>query len=884
MTRVPVAYLFISADMSIATSVLKANTIQDLRLITQKHGDTAFLFDNVANPNFISFEHDFGYGGDNTRSWMTVKFADPANEFESRFFKMGARGIVKGAVFPKTITVKPMPPEWKTKRARSQGVHKIWEKEPLIAYWKKMKQAITDQTRLMAQAEIVNGLVVMYGIGDDLTTWAGPFDSQLAGADYQYNAREGKTIELKLAPKSLLGEDYQAAKLGWKKPRLTSNESDLRSEGVTLPFYWNRRASFDAPAPKRYGPGRDPDLKSELGGIASIHAGLQHAFRTYLYQTCLGQVPFENVVVLFPDFDKLLHNLLQDTLKYMHALQHKGRHPPGLEFGFKALFEALGFKTRKRVLSGFGLRVHGPISEAWTSPPPNWLSSFDQEEAASDLFDLGVEGGSIVAEHSMINNENRSTAAAEIEKEEGFFEHYFEGFRSNDEDFMDALDKILDTIKLYIGDAYALDVITHFENDIQLKDIWFKNGIIGDPNRSVVVFGDKRMLEHWAWGTTTHKAITTLTSHADAQLWGPARTQIIELNENPKYSFMRSSFFGDVNKLPDHFGLSEKDIGALNLNQTTQSVPIFKSGTKDANILSVSNKTRDVYFVLLNQLKVLGKSIQAIGGGSADTNIGGIINSFIAEQQDRGFHDVQQLLKYARNHTDLDENEGWSNLKEPGWFGVGGPAEASEAISSILTEAGFDQEPADHFASDLIEYVSRTQLDPYSYSAHTTLGKQTQPATAFLKTLDELMQKALNLTIDTLPFFQLSKVKMIPSQLCVVLVNEAIAAGLPPAEARTEFQTGWLSGLYQMAGFKHTISERAVKSSFSLVKSLRTQSNKDVTDIEKFAKFVNSPEYYDDSQALGLGLAPGKLRWSLEGAFFGHDPYSAPEGTYVKED
>ena len=870
MTRVPVAYLFISADMSIATSVLKANTIQDLRLITQKHGDTAFLFDNVANPNFISFEHDFGYGGDNTRSWMTLKFADPTNEFESRFFKMGSRGIVKSAM-PEPVTLQP-----RGKHQLLEATHggplqldylieqgAVWSgKRDLIAYWTRVGEAITAQTRLMAQAEIVNGLVVMYGIGDDLTTWAGPFDSQLAGADYQYNAREGKTIELKLAPKSLLDEFKQASKLGWQKPRPTANEAPLRAEGVTLPFHWNVDTAEAQISPYK-------NSVRTLGGRASIHTGLQHAFRTYLYQASLEQVPFENIVVLFPDFDKLLHNLLQDQLRYMQTLQNTlggtWLKSKADVFGYKALFGALGFKTRKRVLSG----VQGNSLLDW----------FDKDEAARAAFHESQQTGAVVAEHSMINNEERSKAAAEIEKEGGFFEHYFEGARSHDEDFIDALTKVLDTIKLYIGDVYALDIVTHFENDVFLKDLWAKQGIIHHPEKPVLVFGDRRMLEHWAWGSATHKAITTVTDEDDINKWELSRGHIVEFNKNPRNSFMRSSFYGDTNKLPDHFGLSEEDIGALNLNQTTQSVPIFKSGTKDANILSVSNKTRDVYFVLLNQLKVLGKSIQAIGGGSADTNIGGIINSFIAEQQDRGFHDVQQLLKYARNHTDLDENEGWSNLKEPGWFGVGGPAEASEAISSILTEAGFDQEPADHFASDLIEYVSRTQLDPYSYSAHTTLGKQTQPATAFLRTLDELMQKALNLTMDTLPFFQLSKVRMVPSQLCVVLINEALAAGLSPAEARTEFQTGWLSGIYQMAGFKHTISERAVKSSFSLVKSLRTQSTKDVTDIEKFANYINSADYHDEAKHRGLGLAPTGST-SIPNYIMGGNTFIDPKGTY----
>ena len=48
-------------------------------------GDTdALLFNNVANPNFISFEHSLGLGGGMK---MVLTFIDPKGEFESRFFK-----------------------------------------------------------------------------------------------------------------------------------------------------------------------------------------------------------------------------------------------------------------------------------------------------------------------------------------------------------------------------------------------------------------------------------------------------------------------------------------------------------------------------------------------------------------------------------------------------------------------------------------------------------------------------------------------------------------------------------------------------------------------------------------------------------------------------
>ena len=44
--------------------------------------EDALLFNNVANPNFISFEHSLGLGGGMK---MVLTFIDPKGEFESRF-------------------------------------------------------------------------------------------------------------------------------------------------------------------------------------------------------------------------------------------------------------------------------------------------------------------------------------------------------------------------------------------------------------------------------------------------------------------------------------------------------------------------------------------------------------------------------------------------------------------------------------------------------------------------------------------------------------------------------------------------------------------------------------------------------------------------------
>lgn len=130
--------------------------------------EDALLFNNVGNPNFISFEHSLGLGGGMK---MTLTFIDPKDEFERRFFTDNPAKLIQGFKNPEAesttsfITDKPADVE------QSQSEY---SKEYVAQYKKVLQNSIGERE-----------LYVAYGTGNNLDLWSGPHRTILTNANIE---------------------------------------------------------------------------------------------------------------------------------------------------------------------------------------------------------------------------------------------------------------------------------------------------------------------------------------------------------------------------------------------------------------------------------------------------------------------------------------------------------------------------------------------------------------------------------------------------------------------------------------------------------------------------------------------------------------------------
>ena len=92
--NVPTANVIVAFDKATMEKLFSAGATYSSLVKEVSDGDAdALLFNNVSNPNFISFEHSNNFGNGFK---MVLEFIDPKGEFERRFISTNPARIIQG--------------------------------------------------------------------------------------------------------------------------------------------------------------------------------------------------------------------------------------------------------------------------------------------------------------------------------------------------------------------------------------------------------------------------------------------------------------------------------------------------------------------------------------------------------------------------------------------------------------------------------------------------------------------------------------------------------------------------------------------------------------------------------------------------------------------
>ena len=304
---------------------LELQTFNELSRHIQANPDS-YLFQAGSPNNLLSFTHDHNYGNKGGMN-ITMSFIDPTYDFEMKFTKGGNFQTFVADQIKDIDTARSKYPNIFTQiytDIRDTNQDALLEKKMLDdngVEYNALIEALKNQVNEKALAAIndqtrgtdARQLFVAYGIGEDLSTWAGPFLCQPHEIENTFDGRGSRVITIKAVPaRSLLTEAAKGEQLddGFGKYGEGVTPISLETFAGMANFTrrttsqktkaWSEWQSLLGTAPA-YPLSEKVNTFSVVGGFHALVMNMIHNFT----QNFSGSVPPGNIITLFPNLDEV---------------------------------------------------------------------------------------------------------------------------------------------------------------------------------------------------------------------------------------------------------------------------------------------------------------------------------------------------------------------------------------------------------------------------------------------------------------------------------------------------------------------------------------------------------------------------------------------------
>lgn len=815
-------------------------------------GDTdALLFNNVANPNFISFEHSLGLGGGMK---MVLTFIDPKGEFESRFFKTNPAKLIQGYSNPEAekttsfITDKPDD----VKQSQSE-----YSKEFVVQYKKELQDSIGEKE-----------IYIAYGTGSNLDLWSGPHKTILTNADI--SLKGSRKISLTLTPTAnpfdigqrrgsyneVVNLNLQGLKIRYSG---LSQTVDFLEDVSYDPFKYldlQERAQEDIQRYKQevsttLGETGFKDIVSKIEKY-DFHSMTVDAIRNYVQKATSNK----NVIVLLPNINFICRQAISDVARRVEisdvALQAAAT-------GAAAVAGILGGTKFSRSLDLHSVRITDLGKEHLFVE--GFLKSLGlrmHEGEKESISKLEIESKTSEKLGTQIANEKSKSSEEAVEKffKDRFFTAVIDKTERQVPDHKAVIQGIFDKIKQLAQESYPMSTLAVMtEADINILKLWGKHPykkyytFAGyddfTENSPAIIVGDLALIKEYLYGgvdidqkLSTQNALNnkaekqlkqivpttsvlSLVANIGSNIGKASSLKLEALTQIPLHPLDRTVLakidynkkirtivnpvikgvgaFGDISYIPDDFGYQDSAFSDEEKKYIEENgIPTFRYNTQNPNVLDLKFKFGGVYFSTLK----LGyqKQISRLSSGIAEGVLPTGIGSFPIRS--RG-----AAIAYLRNKG-FSMGLGDDNKKEilKGLASRLSP-ELAEDLEVDSAEAGADSLAA------IIEELEQKNLHGLVLVDQELPGN---PNSILADQAEDLYRKALQMSITTLPTFHISRTSSINTPCIVFAQDQPISQVI--REKRT-LMNRFFSGLYKIMGFKHSITSSAATSEFSLVKN-----------------------------------------------------------------
>ena len=918
--NIPTANVLISFSGDSMRSLFNSGGSTKSLIKTLEESGEFLLFNKESNPNFISFDYTFGLGGG--QHTATLKFLDPDNEFEDRFFTKGFTENIAGfksagdrvllghgsknraSHFPRPTPADPLEPD--------AGVRDEFMRRYKAAYGNKH-------------------IYVAYGSGFNTDAWAGPYKMFLTGATIE--GAKGKVITLKLTPtpQGLLPGDRRTSEGREVNLHLnglfshTTGESEQLNIGLNPDPKERHRpmGSFDqvyevypydsaisdwgaAAVEETYSKEAANNVTAQteffkasqvvksLGGI-NFHDMIVDCLKDYI-GTATGN---KNVIVLLPNLNLLLLDFIEQERKKLPTAPGPPGGDPEITRSFnfydivRAVVQELGFTLLATPIPTTAAPASISTIKAVLTEPMDKPSSASKQFLLDHNFSIAI-------------NTRSSYLIADHQK---------------------TLKNVMDKLSAAMMGRYPLNPITFTENNDKWLRLWGDNTVIAkhrtfaginhvrfQENEEAIIFGDLGVIKSYLYATKDllltpedpfdipeikkadkmYESITTqinimeptldvsavlkgdpgqvalseelrglkalkeefrftrlnaFISLAGTNVLGPMDRSILDQEYQKiareeilsKISSITKTPFGNLYDVPDEFSLDKSALTETKLKQTLKalelesvkySFPIFKYNTSNPNVLELKSEVSQAYFaslrygieksitrraagVVTGQLTSAHASLPVLTTEEAISYL--FANGFANGDMD----DKLKLIKELQKRVSLSLVEDY-NLKEKE---LASDPSLGASLGVTVTPKTYNLATV---ASQIGAIAAEMQLQG---NTPKIMVEQELPgdAVSYISTLlTQANRRAFQVTLKTVPLFHLSTVGQGMLSNCLLFAQDppTVRTGTRPNQ---NFFNSFVSGMYQIVGFKHKISSTGEASSeFTLIGvSVETTENPD---------------------------------------------------------
>ena len=832
--------------------------------------EDALLFNNVANPNFISFEHSQGLGGGMK---MVLSFIDPKDEFESRYFKgaLNPAKLIQGYSNPEAEKTKGFITDKPDDVVQSQS---SYSKEYVAQYKQELQKSIGERQ-----------IYVAYGTGNNLNLWSGPHRTILTNADLTLKGT--KKITLTLTPTENAfdigqrrGAYNEVANLNLQGLKIRyagqSQEIEFLENKTYDPLKYldiqeqgkNLIKTYQDEVQKALSDGGFKDLSSKIQKF-DFHTMVVDAIRSYVQQATSNK----NVIVLLPDLNLICRQAISDEANKVNIAK------PVI-----ATAAALATATTAALFGGFQVSRSKDLYE-------KSITDLGQEEMFVEgvLKKFGLRLHTADKEKSKkLQQEAIRTGAAGVSCEaEGRWKSAKEGVNKyyKDRYFAAVIDKtdrqvpdhkavittILDNIKALAQESYKMSTIVPgmVETDINVLKTWGTATGSGPwakyytlagyddftENSSAIIVGDLALIKEYLYGgidvNQKFKNVESLKSKAkqfkeksnslafETLKFSTAnQSSIHELEQKESAAKAQQYSLAAASQIPLH-PMDKIILTNVTYNKIIRNIvyPVIKGSGAFGDISYIPDDFayQDAEFSDLEKQYIEENGIPVFRYNTQNPNIldlkfkfGGVYFSELK----MGYQKEISRLTSAVAEGVLPTGIGTFPIRTRGaavlylrskGFSHGlGDKNKNEIIQSLAgrispelaeeLEVDSAEAGADSFAA-IIEELEQKNLHGLVLVDQELPGN---PNTIMADFAEDVYRKSFQMSITTLPTFHISKTASLNGPCIVFAQDQPILQNIRgPRSLMNKF----FSGLYKIMGFKHTITTSGASSEFNLVKN-----------------------------------------------------------------
>ena len=497
--RVPTANVIVgfnreAMDRLFTTGATYTDLIKELSKPGPGFDDT-LLFDSVANPNFISFEHTLGMGNG---MHMKLTLIDPKGEFEKRFVSDNILTNIAGFAHNNDQT------STEELDHLEQNINKDMQRSESLDDPEYFAEFTTEYKKHIGTKQIF----IAYGAGNNLDLWSGPHRVVLTAADLSMKGSRKITLTFKPTATPLNLHERQGAyneTVNLNLAGLTIRTTGI-SKNIKIKDIEDKNKGY------AYNPLDYYKSSSDFAGLSELASDASDEF-FYRFEKAGFDVEGKKIV----EFD--LHSIVVDTLRSYIQKAVNNQNVivllPNINLVCRGLIREVGLVTKEQPKLTSFTEFPSPLApkEAFIKQVLSRLGIGWSEEPQDVQKDSAIATGLLSTYRDYEQDTSFFGRIGSKYKNTNFYATLDKATNKGLPNHAETVKSVIDKIQAASKESYQLEYTIFTETDTKVLDYWGTDLLNSYPtfggystlgkSKETIIVGDQALIRDYLYGQVT---------------------------------------------------------------------------------------------------------------------------------------------------------------------------------------------------------------------------------------------------------------------------------------------------------------------------------------------------------------------------------------------